>query len=266
MTINQHYIPQFYQKFWECEQKGYIWEFDKRHINNADKGIRKQAIRKRNSQEYLYEADVNNPDNATEKWYSNFETKYSVLYKKLIDNRAYICRITEDEKKLICKIFAHFSARNPINLYHNRGNNAMAAMYTLGIEDKDVDRRSIQNLIAFSEAGMYEIFGGKEEILGEFEEKLRLCNLQLLFSDKPNIVFCNNLIKQIGYVNEYYFPISPYILAFFTYADSYEDKIIRKITDEEYGRFVRLYMRSIFIERIYSSSEKVLKEILSCYK
>ena len=73
MTTNQHYIPRFYQKYWECETKGFVWEFDKRHIKNADKGITKQAIRSRNTHKCLYESDEDNPTNKFENWYGTVE-------------------------------------------------------------------------------------------------------------------------------------------------------------------------------------------------
>lgn len=77
MTTNQHYIPRFFQKYWECERRGFIWELDKRYVSSSNKGIRQQAIRSRNSEKCLYEADEMNPTNINENWYNKFETIYS---------------------------------------------------------------------------------------------------------------------------------------------------------------------------------------------
>ncbi len=259
MGKNQHYIPQFYQRYWECtEANGHIWELNKNYNS-----IRKQAIVSRNSEFHVYEPDIDNPDDAIENWYSRFETKYSVPYKELVRKRAYLYKISNEEKRLICRIAANFSARHPINIYRNPMNNAWAERFTLGIKNKSIDRRSIQNLLAFSEGGMYEIFGGEEEILGEFEETLLLSNMQLLFSEKPNIIFCDKMIHQVSYRKEYYFPICPYIVARFSAASKYEDKMIKRITDEEYLRFTNLYYKNRIVEHIYACTDTVLKELLT---
>ncbi len=252
----QHIIPQFYQKYWESENLKQIWEYNKKY-----KTIKEHSIVSRNQATYIYEPDVNEPSNAIENWYSCFETKYSIPYRMLINSIACKYRITYEEKRLVCRLFCNFSARNPFNVYKNQRNNALASKFTLGIDNKVVDRRSIQNMLALSEGGMYEIFGGDNAILGEFERELLLCNVQFLFSDKPNIIFCDNIIEQVCYQNEYYFPISPNILAFFTHSIKYEDGRIRSISDTEYDRFVKLYLNSNLVERIYASSHRVLSEI-----
>lgn len=262
-TANQHYIPRFYQKLWECEKKGFLWELDKSHRNNADNGIRKQAIRFRNSQEYLYEADESNPTNIVEKWYGKFENLYSERYKCLISSLGCMCKISARHKLMICKMFANLSARHPKNVYNNAQNNALASHFTLGEPNKRIDRKYIQNLLAFSQGGMYEVFGGGEsECLGEFEQKLLSLNIQLLVSDKPNIVFCNSIIEQISYHDEYYFPICPTVLALFSRESKTADGIIRKITLEEYRRFIRLYIDSKEVEQIYANNKLSLEKIL----
>lgn len=267
MTTNQHYIPQFYQRLWECEKKGYLWELDKRHRKNADKGIRMQAIRTHNSQNCLYEADKAKPDNAIENWYCEFETKFAESYRKLIDSRACLCKISDDDKLMLCKLFANFSARNPKNLYYNRKNNALASRFTLGEPNPVIDRRYIQNLIAFAEGEMIEVFGranekGNPEMLGEFARKLFDCNIQILVSSKSNIVFCDNIIEQVSYLNEYYFPICPTMLAVFSMEPHASDKNVRKIAPEEYKRFSQLYLKCNTIERIYANSRCVLEDLI----
>ena len=267
MTTNQHYIPQFYQKCWECEKKGFLWELDKRHRKNPNKGIRMQAIRTRNSQTLLYEADIDNPNNAFENWYGRFETLYACLYKRLIDSSKCICQISTADKLMLCRLFANFSARNPINLYNNRKNNAFAALFTLGESNPVIDRRSIQNLIALIEGELIEVFGNEEEkhslnMLGEFARELYSRNIQILISSKPNIVFCDNMIEQVSYPYEFYFPISPTMLAYFSNKHNQEDKMVRKITSEEYRRFTQLYLRCKKVERIYACSRSVLESLI----
>lgn len=262
MTTNQHFIPQFYQRYWECEQKGFLWELDKRHINGTDRGIRRQAIRTRNSQDYLYEIDGDNPDNAIENWYSKFETLYAVRYNNLISSRLCLYRISENDKLMICRLFAHFSARNPINLYNSPRNNAVASHFTIGEPNKKIDRRYIQNLVAFTEGGMNEIFGDNQKIYSHFEKELISCKLQFLVTDEPRIVFCNGLIEQVSYLNEYYFPVCPTMVAFFSKSDDINDKEMRKMTSEEYKRFIQLYLRSKNVAQIYANNKSVLENML----
>lgn len=267
MTTNQHYIPQFYQRLWECEKKGHLWELDKRHRKNADKGIRMQAIRTRNSQNCLYEADKDNPDNAIENWYGKFETLYAESYRKLVDSRACLCKISDKDKLMLCRLFANFSARNPKNLYDSRKNNALASHFTLGEPNPVIDRRYIQNLIAFTEGEMIEVFSranekGNPEMLGEFARELYACKIQILVSSESNIVFCDNIIEQVSYLNKYYFPICPTILAVFSKEHHANDKSVRKITPEEYSRFVRLYLKCPKVERIYANNRNVLDNLI----
>lgn len=262
MTTNQHFIPQFYQRYWECEKMGFLWEFDKRHTNGRDKGIRRQAIRTRNSQDCLYEADEDNPNNAIENWYGKFETLYAIRYKNLINSRACLCRISENDKLMICRLFAHFSARNPINLYNNPRNNAVAAHFTLGVPNKRIDRRYIQNIVAFTQGGMFEIFGDDQIMYSDFEKELISCKLQILVTDEPIIVFCNGLIEQVCYPDEHYFPVCPTMVAFFSKSEEIIDRGIRKMTSEEYKRFIRLYLENESVKQIYANNKSVLENIL----
>ena len=71
------------------------------------------------------------------------------------------------------------------------------------------------------------------------------------------------MIQQVSYRNEYYFPICPYIVARFSAFSKYEDKMIKRITDEEYLRFTNLYYKNRIVERIYACSDTVLKELLT---
>lgn len=267
MTVNQHYIPQFYQKYWTCERKGSLWEFDKQHKNNSNKGIRMQSIRSRNSQDNLYESDINNPDNAVENWYGKFETRYSVPYKKLINSRACLCKISDDNKRMLCRLFANFSARNPINLYNNKRNNILASHFTIGEVNPEVDKRIISNIVAFSQGEMMGILYDDEDInssemVSDFAKELLSCNVQILVSNKSDIVFCNNLVEQVCYSNEYFFPICPTMLAFFSKNCYLEDKVVRKITPEEYSRFVQLYLNNNMVTRIYANNKCTLEHMI----
>ena len=257
MTKNQHFIPRFYQKYWECEKPGHLWSYDKQY-----KTIRQRPITANCSEEYLYEADVDNPDNAMEHWLGKFETLYSGRYKKLITSRTCINTLSEQDKILICKFFSNFSARNPKNVYNNPENNLLAARFTLGIEDKKIDRRSINLLLATAEGGMSDIFSPKEEILGDFEETLRSSKIQLLYTAEPTIVFCDSIVKEVSCAGECFFPLCPNMVAHFSWDKNVEDRTVRRMTDEQYRRFILLYTRSRLVKRIYAQSKDVLEKII----
>lgn len=266
MTHNQHYIPQFYQRYWECERKGFIWEFDKEHRNGRNKGIRQQAIRTRNSIQCLYEADKDNPTNAVENWYGKFETLYSNRLKALLNRRSCMQMISETDKSMICKLYAHFSARNPMNLYNNRFNNSLASHFTLGEPNPLIDRRYIQNIIAFSEGAMMEIFGGDPEFMGNFERQLQSYNLQILISNQENIVFCDSIISQVRNNKELFFPICPSLVAYFTRNLTACDRMLRKITDDEYMRMIRIYLLNHSVKKIYAKSRSTLEYLYNNYE
>ena len=255
MTKNQHYIPRFYQRYWECETKGCLWSYDKRRGS-----IRQRPISANCSEDYLYEPDIDNPDNAMENKFGKFEKMYSDPYKSLMDRIACIRKLSEQDKKMICKLFANFSARHPKNLYNNSVNNRRASIYTLGIKDKNIDRRSINLLYASAVGGMSVVFDQENEILSPFEEKLLARRMQLLYTDEPKIVFCDALVKEVCYIAEWFFPLSPTMVAHFSWGNSIEDKTIRKMTEEEYRRFIFLYTRSGLVEKIFAQSKEVLEK------
>ena len=247
MTKNQHYIPQFYQKYWECDRKGYLWVLDKKHNN-----IRQAAIKSNCSAEYLYEADVNDPTNIFEDIYkTEIEDKYARAYSKLVNSRNVHCRISASDKAMICKLFANFSARNSLNLYNNPVNNFIASHFVIDGSNLKVERRYIQNVMPFSN--------------DLFESRLLSYNIQILTSDKPDIVFCDSLIEQIYYPDEYFFPICPYMTAYFSSTGKGLDGLIRKITTDEYNRMVGLYAVDQRVNKIFARDKTVLEDVKSQY-
>lgn len=252
MTTNQHYIPRFYQKYWECETKGFVWELDKEHIKNADKGITKQAIRSRNTQKCLYEADEEKPTNKFENWYGTVEANFADWYRILVDSINCGSKVTKDGKLLLCKMFSQFSARNPNNLYSNPKSKLQAISFRLLTNNWTIDQRYLQNMIAILEGGMGEMFEGIEKSHSDFEKELLSCKLQILISDEPQIIFCNSITEQVCYWNEYYFPISPTLLAYFSKSDASIDGKIRKMSSEEYLRFIQLYLRNKRVTHLFA--------------
>ena len=109
---------------------------------------------------------------------------------------------------------------------------------------------------------MNEIFGDNQKIYSNFEKELISCKLQMLVTEEPRIVFCNRLIEQVCYLNEYYFPVCPTMVAFFSKSDDSNDKEIRKMTSEEYKKFIQLYLESKSVEQIYANNKSVLENML----
>lgn len=244
MTTNQHFIPQFYQRYWQCERKGYIWALDKKFSN-----VRQRPIKSNCSIDNLYEVDEKKPTNIFENFYrEEIEDKYAKDYARLINSRN--CRLYFDlaDKTMICRLYSNFSARNIINLYKNPQNHALVSHFTLGGNiDRRIERKWLLNVLPFSGS--------------DFEEKLLQYGVHFLVLDKPNIIFSDCLIEQVCYADEYYFPICPYIVAYFSKKNTTEDGVIKKITDEEYKRFLDLYINSSYILQLYSNNRNILDDI-----
>lgn len=258
MVINQHFIPRFYQQYWECERKGYLWALDKKY---SRQGVRQHSIRNNCSDEYTYEADVQNPDNAIENWYGKFETRFAPKYLRLINSRFCLQRISTDYKRMLCLVYAHFSARNKVNVYANVQNQIIASHFTLGFEDKLIDNRAMLNIVALMEGDAIEGTEGNSN----FANELMTYKMQILVSDKTNIIFSDSIIRQVHCDDEYFFPLCPTMVVQFTKADNAMDGSIRKITDEEYTRFIEMYLNSSYVEQIYSSDKSTLERINQSY-
>lgn len=251
---NQHYIPRFYQKFWECEYKGVVWSLDKELGT-----IRRQAIKTNCCMPYTYEADNEHPDNAFEGWYGKFESKYCLKYKRLIDSRKCLNRVSDEDKRLICLMYAHFSARDPHNVYYDTKNHAVAAHFTLGIDNAIVDRKNILNIMALGESGTLD------EESSEFAKELRGMKVRLLFFGKNTIFFPDHLIKSIKSGEEYFFPMCPDCVAHFSASEMAADGMVRKMSEEEYNRFENLYYTHPYVDRVFSSDRETLERIKDRY-
>ena len=256
MVKNQHYIPQFYQKYWECERKGYLWTLNKKY---SKQGIRQHSIRRNCSDEYTYEDDIENPDNAFEHWYGVFETKYAPQYANFINGRFCLQRVSLKQKEMICLLYAHFSARNKTNVYENTKNRFIASHFTLGFENKIVDNRCMLNMVALANGGTIE------GTTSGFAKELMTFKMQILISDKPNIVFSDSIIQQIHYSEEYFFPLCPTMVARFTKSGETVDREIKRITDDEYSRFIDLYTTSTYVWQLFASNKDTLEEIRKKY-
>lgn len=107
---------------------------------------------------------------------------------------------------------------------------------------------------------MGEMFDGVEQSQSDFEKELLSCKLQILISDEPQIVFCNSITEQVCNWNEYFFPICPSMLARFSKSDVSTDGEVRKITSEEYIRFIRLYLRNKRVTQLFANNRLPLEK------
>ena len=252
MTENQHYIPQFYQRFWTSETPGRVWALDKTH-----KSIRQKAISHSCSDSNTYEADLCNPNNVIDDCYNAFENKYSVKFKSVMGYRYVLTRFSYDQKTLIARLFGHFSARNPYNIYEDSRAAIVISMFTIGDTKNAIDDRYLKNAYALGQGSTIE------DSPGDFEEELMTYNMQVLISDKPNIVYSDCIIEQLYNNSEFFFPLCPNMVAHFAGKIDDDDGLIRKITDEEYYRFLSYYASDDRVSYIYSNNENVLKGIIN---
>ena len=81
MVINEHIIPRFYQKYWQCSRDVFLWCLEKKY---SHQGVRQRPISKNCCEKYVYEADQYHPNNVFEKAYSEYETKYAPFYADLV--------------------------------------------------------------------------------------------------------------------------------------------------------------------------------------
>ena len=227
--------------------------------NYVQQGPRQQAIKSNCSKRFLYEVDLKKPDNCVEDLYGKFETDYSKKYKNFMNGCLAIQKISIQQKEMICLLYACFSARNEKNLYKNPKNLSIASQFTLGIKDKKVDQRTICNLVALANGGVIE---KSSSVWGE---ELQSYKIQILRSDKPNIIFNDYITEQLNGNGEFFFPLCPTMVAFFTKSADTLDRGIRKITSEEYSRFIDLYVNDSNASRIFASNRTVLDEIVKDY-
>ena len=256
MGRNQHFIPVFYQKYWESERKGYVWGFEKKYSNQ---GLRQFAISRNCSKDYLYEGDSSKPTNAFENLYNEFETRSAKPFSQLIDSRNCIQRVDGKTKKLLSDMYSNFSARHERNLYGSMENHRLASLFTLGKADKTIDRRYILNMISLSKSRVYE---GVES---DFGNRLMSYKFQVLVSNEPKIVFFDSIVEQIHYENEYYFPICPTMVARFADDIDSADGTVRIIRDREYERFIDMYMLHPLVTKVFSSDKRILERVVARY-
>ena len=223
------------------------------------KKIKYRSIKKNCSKDYLYEGDEEAPNNAFEDFYNAFETKYAPQYANLIKARFCLRRVGLKQKKLLCLLYAHFSSRNETNLYENRQNHALASHFTIGIDDKRVDRRFLLNAIALSNSGTLD------PDASDFAKHLMTYNIEILMTTTPKIIFTDSILQQTHGEEEYFFPLCPTMVARFTKAEDVVDRNVRIISEDEYARFIDLYVRSQYAWKMYASNKQVLEDIKEKY-
>ena len=234
-----------------CEQSGRVWGLEKKYNN-----IRLKAISKNCSRDYTYESDPNNPNNVIDDCYYEFENKYSDLYKSLIDSRNCSIKLTYEQKRLICRMFSHFSARHPYNIYEDSLPGIVTSIFTIsGDEKTNEEDRFLRNAYALGQGSTLE------DSPGDFEEELMTYNLQLLVSCNGDIVYSDCIIKQLYHHYEYFFPLCPHVVALFSEYIRESDCTFRKITNAEYERFINCFLLDDRVKNIFANKKTVLEQL-----
>ena len=125
ITIKQHYIPQFYLK-WFTDEKKCLHCYNK-HSGEYFHAKTEDVCRK----SFLYETEYSIPlkngekyilKNHTEKMFSKLESKYNAVVKKILnkcllnfDGKSLICN--QDEKSVLANMVSNFIIRNPNAVY-----------------------------------------------------------------------------------------------------------------------------------------------------
>ena len=238
LTRDDHFIPQFYQNSWECsEKRKHVWRFEKKYLS-----VDTVAIKKNCSEEYLYEADKNAPDNVFEKKHKQeIEDVYCVKLKSLLDRINCIVNITDEDKEAIITLFENFSSRHPDNLYKNPINNAIVSHFTIGDSNEEREKRFFLNILPFTDIISLDAY-----------------KVELLFSPQGYIVFSDCITIGNQYSDEMYFPLSPYVVALISKSDGCIDKSIKRITAREIDSLINLYIASGKVTRIFSNNKQLI--------
>ena len=245
ITKNEHFIPRFFQESWECkERKKHIWSFDKSTCS-----IKMVAIKHNCSEDYLYEADENNPNNLFEKKHkAEYEDKYCGQFRNLLSSINCLLCASDNDKKMLNDMFLNFSSRHPSNLYNNPLNNALVSSFNIGDIDKVVEKRWLLNLLPF--CNINDINDYKVEVL---------------LSNSSDLCFCDCITLGNQYGNIKFFPLAPNAVACFSKESGCVDKSIRRITDEEKQKFLNMYIASNYVRKIYANNKDTVELVRDKY-
>ena len=245
MTKNQHFIPQFYQRFWKCEDN-YIYR-----LNKKTGRIDKVSIKNNCSKDYLYEPDINKPNNFFENNYSEKENEYSKSFSTLIPilESGLKLKLSDKDRRTISGFIGNLISRHPDSI-DEAFKSKFLDIFTIGLDDKVVEKKYVS--LVFSTV--------QEKEISDF-----------LYSLNIRIIKCNNLAKNIVCFSNkifsfkdnknnffLYFPLSPNLLL----------KFDNSSLNVSYGNFeVNEFFNALCfrksIKEIYANNKEILELIKS---
>lgn len=268
MTKKQHYIPQFYMRYF-LDEGGKLWVYDRlkeKVFSNVPQNICWN--------EWLYETpwEAANPElgkfvlhNKIEDEFSRLEGKCNTVLKRIIDickephnKNALICNA--EEKKVLTKLVVNMLLRNPWSLKQ-----ADVDELSVGVM-KDKEIQSISQLfrdIGFGSAkSLIKAANKKVWLDEEFPEsapqqlvsELLGLNFSILSSDKTSFVTSNFPVLYNTYDTEdgithfqmIYMPLHPHFAVLYTnnpIAKSYRNRLVF-LPDIEINRMNQFYLKS----------------------
>lgn len=272
----QHYIPQFFQRNWKNEiesnkgkEEGFIRIYRYVKATNEFTTI---TIKNCCQEKNLYEPCQTKPTNYFEQRYCKIESEISnrflilfsffelLFFKKgkpEIEKIKYSNSMTiiEEDKKMLIKFLSHLSARHPYSVYGSTENINRINDYELSNEQKKI--HNYDHLNKTSKERLVLNYLALEN--NKLEEKIKNYKIQIFVSDKPNIFFCDAITdKLVTKDNEYFLPVSPYILVWFTKNIFITDKKILPINNNIYEKFVKTYFNNYTVKEIYGIEKKYI--------
>ena len=280
MTKRQHYVPQFYMKYWSRTENNNITYLDiyKKYIGYiSPKTIccsQCQYEIGKIGKEYMC-------PNKFEDGYGKLETQISIMLNKLFpimdDNCSSTLIFSSIEKELIRRFVITMYLRNPkydINLFLNEAYNEklqdiqkmLDIMFNNRV-DTNIVQKIIRNIMISSDMKQCdgEMLGGilyrnLEKIIKSLYISILRSNNSFIFSDMPVIIERNSI----------YMPLSP------KYAIIFGEKCVVKkpnrivdISDEEAMKFNKRYLYKNYAdpcEYLYSQNSKKGKLLLENIK
>lgn len=271
----QHYIPQFFQRNWKNQIQSNsdkkeesllrIYKYEKKKNLFSTTTI-KNCCQEKN----LYEPNKSKPNNYFEKQYCKLEGEISHkifetigMIEKMIfkDENPQIekinnnMQILQEQKEILIRFFAHLSSRHPQSVYGDISHINHINDYLLTSTQKQI--HNYNNLNKESKSRLVLNYLALED--NRFENRLKDYKLQVFISDQPDIFFCDNITSKIvTQDNEYFLPLTPYILIWFTKNIFITDKKILPINKSIYEKFVKTYFNNPAVNEIYGINQQYL--------
>lgn len=246
MADNQHIIPRWYQKAWEDEQRRVCNYNLKMGATQSKFCYSRKSTRRIGSKNFAYEADIKNPTYIFDNAYTEFENGIQNDYAKMLCHLAMAprYRLTPEERLLLCKVTANFLSREIDNVAYNYLTDRITSRFTLGLDDKEMERRWMNLCIMSTEGPM------------QHDWQLELLNgvITLYKFSEPCVMYTNVLHQNLEQ-RRTYLPLSPYMLVVFDAYGPYDSCIKYNFN---YKLLMQEYLNNSRITDFYAAFPEVL--------